>query len=118
MIWLDIINTAKLFKTMISDKIFSQLHYWVTQQVCHGMATTILRQAVMVMKCEWDTVWAKQVCTDSRAVNQKWNVKCMSGKKQCERNKSFIKNKPVWKSLESILVDEQFYLLYIAYMPV
>lgn len=56
---------------MISDKIFSQLHYWVTQQVCHGMATTILRQAVMVMKCEWDTVWAKQVCTDSRAVNQK-----------------------------------------------
>lgn len=48
---------------------------------CHGMATTISRHAVMVMKREGERVWPNQVCTDNRAVNQEQNTKCMSGGK-------------------------------------
>lgn len=94
-IWFDIINTAKLFKTMFSGKTSSQSHYSATQALCHGMpwcGCTQSRQAAMVMTCEGETVCAKQVCTDNRAL-PKWNVIRMSGRKQHERKKSFIKNK-------------------------
>lgn len=65
---------------------------------CHGMATAISRHAAMVMKCEGETVWAKQVSTDNTAANQKWNVKCMLGRwvegnNVREKKMSFMKNK-------------------------
>lgn len=73
--WLHIINTGKLFKTMISGKICTQLHCLVTYWVCHSMRTAISRHTVTVMKCKGKTVWAKQVSADNTAVNQKWDVK-------------------------------------------
>lgn len=74
MIPLDIINTAKLFKTRISDtaRIAPSCTTWLPSgyvMECHGMATAISRRAVMVMKCEGETVWTKQVSTDNTAVN-------------------------------------------------
>lgn len=81
----DMINTDESFKTMISGKICFHLH---TTQLCngyvmkcHGMATAVSRLAVMVMKCEGETAWAKLVSTENSSKPEMKDESQMSGRK-------------------------------------